>query len=137
MDASRTRGDVGASCLSAPRASLPRTPLSRRPARLCDGSRSGFCLCGKEGGGREGCSRQLVEAGRFGGEKVVLVAARGNHTVAVTAEGRLFTWGNGEYGRLGHGDTGDMLVPRRSRTRPCAPQTATASAWWRSGGRRW
>ena len=78
-----------------------------------------------------------MEAGRFGGEKVVLVAARGNHTVAVTAEGRLFTWGNGEYGRLGHGDTGDMLVPRRSRTRPCAPQTATASAWWRSGGRRW
>jgi alpha-tubulin suppressor-like RCC1 family protein len=52
-----------------------------------------------------------VEAGRFGGERVVFVAAGGNHTVAVTAGGRLYTWGLGYLGQLGHGDTGDRLVP--------------------------
>ena len=52
-----------------------------------------------------------VEAGRFGGEKVVFVAAGGYHTVAVTAGGRLYTWGQGLYGQLGHGDTGRRLVP--------------------------
>ena len=52
-----------------------------------------------------------VEAGRFGGEKVVFVAAGGGHTVAVTAGGRLYTWGYGGYGQLGHGDTGNRLVP--------------------------
>ena len=31
--------------------------------------------------------------------------------MAVTAGGRLYTWGWGEYGQLGHGDTGNRLVP--------------------------
>ena len=52
-----------------------------------------------------------VEAGRFGGEKVVFVAAGGDHTLAVTAGGRLYTWGLGCYGQLGHGDTGNRWVP--------------------------
>ena len=52
-----------------------------------------------------------VEAGRFGGEKVVFVAAGGNHSVAVTAGGRLYTWGFGGSGQLGHGDTGSRQVP--------------------------
>ena len=52
-----------------------------------------------------------VEAGWFGGEKVVFVAAGEDHTVAVTAGGRLYTWGYGWSGQLGHGDTGERLVP--------------------------
>jgi alpha-tubulin suppressor-like RCC1 family protein len=61
-----------------------------------------------------------VEAGRFGGEKVVFVAAGGLCTVAVTAGGRAYTWGYGHYGQLGRGDghgdtddgdTDDRLVP--------------------------
>ena len=52
-----------------------------------------------------------VEAGRFGGETVVFVAAWGGLTVAVTAGGRLYTWGCGRLGRLGHGDTGNRLAP--------------------------
>ena len=51
-----------------------------------------------------------VEAGRFGGEKVVFVAAN-SHVVAVMARGRLYTWGSAEFGQLGHGDTADRLVP--------------------------
>ena len=52
-----------------------------------------------------------VEAGRFGGEQVVFVAAGKSYTVAVTAGGRLYTWGLGARGQLGHGDTGSRLVP--------------------------
>ena len=60
--------------------------------------------------GEPGAPRQ-VGPGRFGGEKVVFVAAGGDHTVAVTAGGRLYTWGSGYNGQLGHGDTGNRLVP--------------------------
>jgi alpha-tubulin suppressor-like RCC1 family protein len=45
------------------------------------------------------------------GDQVVFVAAGDDHTVAVTAGGRLYTWGDGEEGQLGHGDTGRRLVP--------------------------
>ena len=49
--------------------------------------------------------------GRFKGEKVVFVVAGGMHTAAVTAGGRLYTWGYGEDGELGHGDGCTMDVP--------------------------
>ena len=52
-----------------------------------------------------------VEPGWFGGEKVVFVAAGRAHTVAVTARGWLYTWGRGACGQLGHGGTGNRLVP--------------------------
>ncbi|MBE36334.1 MAG: hypothetical protein CMI16_12400 [Opitutaceae bacterium] len=52
-----------------------------------------------------------VEGRWFEGQTVVFVAAGGDHTVAVTAAGRLYTWGSGGYGQLGHGDTRDRLVP--------------------------
>ena len=51
-----------------------------------------------------------VEAGRFGGETVVFVAAGAHYTVAVTAGWRLYSWGYGESGQLGHGDT-SLLEP--------------------------
>ena len=53
-----------------------------------------------------------VEAGRFGGDKVVFVAAGGFHTVAVTAGGRLYTCGENGNGQLGHGDRVDRRVRR-------------------------
>ena len=52
-----------------------------------------------------------VEAGRFGGGRVVQAAAGHGHTAAVTAEGRLYTWGAGYYGQLGQGTLANMLVP--------------------------
>ena len=55
---------------------------------------------------------QQVEPGRFGhGGRVVFVAAMRCQTVAVTPEGRLYTWGLGEHGQLGHGDNFNRLVP--------------------------
>ena len=34
----------------------------------------------------------------------------GDHTVAVTAGGLLYTWGYGAYGQLGHGDTVNVVT---------------------------
>ena len=52
-----------------------------------------------------------VEPGRFGGERVLFVAAGGNLTVAVTAGGRLYTWGAGGKGQLGHVDNNNRCWP--------------------------
>ncbi|PIK55369.1 hypothetical protein BSL78_07739 [Apostichopus japonicus] len=40
------------------------------------------------------------------------VSCGGNHTVAMDMQARIFTWGFGGYGRLGHGDPRDEPVPR-------------------------
>ena len=73
----------------------------------------GSGILGRLGHGNE--ERQLaprqVDPARFGGEKVAFVAAGGSHTLAVAAGGHLYSWGYGEYGRLGHGDTTNRLVP--------------------------
>ena len=39
------------------------------------------------------------------------VSAGGYHSVALDTEGRVWTWGRGEWGRLGHDDASDALVP--------------------------
>jgi alpha-tubulin suppressor-like RCC1 family protein len=73
----------------------------------------GDCSYGQLGHGDQDyqLAPRQVEVGRFGGEKVVFVAAVGDNTVAVAAGGRLYTWGCGGFGQLGHGDTGNRLVP--------------------------
>jgi len=45
------------------------------------------------------------------GERVVEVSSRRYHTIALTSNGRVFTWGQGWNGRLGHGNGDQMLVP--------------------------
>ena len=48
------------------------------------------------------------------GMQVCSVAASASaSSYAVTKYGALFTWGSGENGQLGHGDTADELAPRR------------------------
>ncbi|KAK8476675.1 hypothetical protein V6N13_120863 [Hibiscus sabdariffa] len=47
------------------------------------------------------------------GETIVKVACGTNHTVAVDANGYVYTWGFGGYGRLGHREQKDEWVPRR------------------------
>ena len=34
-----------------------------------------------------------------------------NHTSALSLDGRLFTWGRGKYGQLGHGDFKSLQAP--------------------------
>ncbi len=49
----------------------------------------------------------------FGQSNVRKVACGNAHTVAVTEEGAVWSWGCGEGGRLGHNDEDDRLVPTR------------------------
>ena len=70
--------------------------------------------CGKLGHGDE--QQQLlpkkVEA--FAGRRVVAVSAGSNHSIAITADGAVFTWGKGEHGCLGHGeDLPNQLLPKK------------------------
>ena len=41
------------------------------------------------------------------------VACGSSHSAAVTSSGELYTWGLGEYGRLGHGDNTTQLRPKQ------------------------
>ncbi|EOD08802.1 hypothetical protein EMIHUDRAFT_358730 [Emiliania huxleyi CCMP1516] len=52
-----------------------------------------------------------VEA--FAGRRVVAVSAGVSHSLALTAGGAVWSWGDGDYGQLGHGDTQDQLLPKR------------------------
>ena len=36
-----------------------------------------------------------------------------SHSAAITSSGELYTWGCGEYGRLGHGDNVTQLRPKQ------------------------
>ena len=72
---------------------------------------------GKLGHGDE--QRQLlpkkVEA--FTGQRVVAVSAGIRHSLAITADGAVFTWGKGEDGCLGHGeDLSNQLLPKKIET---------------------
>ncbi|XP_063970630.1 E3 ubiquitin-protein ligase HERC2-like [Lytechinus pictus] len=40
------------------------------------------------------------------------IACGSSHSAAVTSSGELYTWGLGEYGRLGHGDSTTQLRPK-------------------------
>lgn len=47
----------------------------------------------------------------FGGETVARIAAGSNHSLAVTATGRVYAWGANWQGQLGDGTTTQRLVP--------------------------
>jgi E3 ubiquitin-protein ligase HERC2 len=40
------------------------------------------------------------------------IACGSSHSAAITSSGELYTWGLGEYGRLGHGDNVTQLKPK-------------------------
>ena len=43
---------------------------------------------------------------------IIDIACGGAHSAAITRSGKLYTWGRGRYGRLGHGTGEDQLVPK-------------------------
>lgn len=46
------------------------------------------------------------------------IAAGSYHTVLLDKDGHLWTFGNGYYGQLGHGDTANQLVPKQVKEIP-------------------
>ncbi|XP_030752542.1 probable E3 ubiquitin-protein ligase HERC1 [Sitophilus oryzae] len=49
--------------------------------------------------------------GPFSGKTIRFINAGYRHSAAITEDGRLWTWGEGEYGRLGHGDNAGRHIP--------------------------
>jgi hypothetical protein len=50
--------------------------------------------------------------GALCGVRVVALACGDHHSACVSDSGVCFTWGRGEWGRLGHGDEGDVAAPK-------------------------
>lgn len=42
--------------------------------------------------------------GKQAGKHVVHIACGSTYSAVITADGELYTWGRGNYGRLGHGE---------------------------------
>lgn len=58
------------------------------------------------------CDRpRVIESLR--GSEVVDIDAGSAHSACILANGDLMTWGKGRYGRLGHGNSDDVMVPRK------------------------
>jgi len=49
----------------------------------------------------------------FSGESLVMVATREKHTAGVAKDGALWSWGDGHFGQLGHGDRKPRQRPQR------------------------
>ena len=65
----------------------------------------------------------LVEA--LQGRSVEFIACGSGHTVVLTGDGKVYTWGRGDDGRLGHGDNGWKYVPRLVEVRCGASKPAS------------
>lgn len=70
---------------------------------------SNLHMCGFGPGGRLGTGDEAtrfhyvcIEGGALVGKKIASVALGQNHTMAISTEGELFTWGTNSYGQLGY-----------------------------------
>lgn len=70
---------------------------------------SNLYVCGHGQGGRLGLGDErtryhftCVQGGALAGKKVATVALGQDHTLAITDEGEIFSWGNNGYGQLGY-----------------------------------
>ena len=51
--------------------------------------------------------------GELTGKRIVSVACGDKHTVCVTEDGEVYSWGFGRSGALGHGNSDDVTLPKR------------------------
>lgn len=83
-----------------------------------------FLSCGEGRAGHGDCHSacprncdkpRLIEA--LKSRRIRDIACGSSHSAALTSSGELYTWGLGEYGRLGHGDNATQLKPKMVITR--------------------
>ena len=60
---------------------------------------------------------KLLEA--LKSKRVRDIACGSSHSAAIISNGDLYTWGLGDYGRLGHGDNTTQLKPKQVRSDKC------------------
>ncbi|XP_076824506.1 E3 ubiquitin-protein ligase HERC2-like isoform X1 [Clavelina lepadiformis] len=105
---------------------------SLQVSQVLGGSKSLFAVthdgkvyaCGEATSGRLGLGQQsnsvprLTQLNFQHPVKKVAVHSGGKHAMALTVDGRVYSWGDGEEGKLGHGSRADCLTPRRIETFP-------------------
>ena len=67
---------------------------------------------GRLGHGDEETQLQPKSVAALADKHMLSVAAGDTHTLALTASGTVLSWGNGDYGNLGHGDDASQLLPK-------------------------
>jgi len=68
---------------------------------------------GKLGHGDEQSQPLPKKVEALAGQHVVAVSAGGGHSLALTADGSVWSWGDGRCGQLCHGDQQDQLLPKK------------------------
>lgn len=78
-------------------------------AILTNDPESNLYMCGVGSGGRLGMGDETtrfnyvcVEGGGLAGKKIKAVALGQNHSIAVSSDGAIFTWGTNTWGQLGY-----------------------------------
>lgn len=78
-------------------------------AILTDDPESNLFMCGFGPGGRLGTGDEstrfsfaCIETGGLGNKKVISVALGQDHSVAITEQGEIFSWGSNKFGQLGY-----------------------------------
>ena len=90
--------------------------MSHSLARTADGSVWSWSLGGSGCLGHGDQQNQLLpkKVETFVGQRVVALSAAGVHSLAITADGAVWSWGAGGLGRLGHGeDLSNQLLPKK------------------------
>ncbi|KAL1970024.1 hypothetical protein VTN77DRAFT_6429 [Rasamsonia byssochlamydoides] len=78
-------------------------------AVLTNDPESNLFMCGFGPGGRLGTGDEVtrfsfvcIETGALAGKKIVSVALGQDHSIAISEQGEVFTWGSNKYGQLGY-----------------------------------
>lgn len=87
---------------------------------------------GRLGHGTETTISQPTLVTRLANESVVFAACGAGHTMVMTQEGKLFSWGAGSSGQLGHGSWGNRFRPSRVEFLRDVPVRQISCGSWHS-----